>query len=167
MPDSVWERFEKTKIEDTYDDTIGSTVRRYYLAMAAWEMFLDNPVFGSGPGDFYYNCRLYYPLKAGRAHTMYLEIMAEMGMIGIGLFLAVLFSSLRGSGRGIKYGEEGYGGYGRGLWLGLIGFMVSAFFLHAQQEKVLWLVVFLSLAIERLVLAPPSESGLGPKKRVV
>ncbi|HQO57937.1 MAG TPA: O-antigen ligase family protein [Candidatus Omnitrophota bacterium] len=164
MPDSVWERFEKTKIEDTYDDTIGSTVRRYYLAMAAWEMYLDNPVFGSGPGDFYYNCRLYYPLKAGRAHTMYLEIMAEMGTIGIGLFLAVLFSALRSAGRAIKQGEC-YGSYGRGLWLGLIGFMVSAFFLHAQQEKILWLIVFLSFAIERLALAQPSGSKLKSKQR--
>lgn len=164
MPNSVWERFEKTRIEDSYDDTIGSTVRRYYLAMAAWEMFLDHPIFGAGPGDFYYNCRLYYPLKAGRAHTMYLETMAEMGTIGIGLFLAVLFSALRSSGRIIKHGGV-YGNYARGLWLGLVGFMVSAFFLHAQQEKVLWLIVFLSLAVERLGPALPSGSGIASPKR--
>ena len=160
MPQSVWDRFAKTKIEDVHDGTVESTVRRYYLAKAAWEMFLDHPVFGMGPGNYYYNCRLYYPIPAGRAHTMYLEIMAEMGAVGILLFLGVLLSAFKAMGRTIKRHDQ-FSGYARGIWLGLSGFMVSAFFLHAQQEKTLWLIVFLALAVDRLSqsLSPETQSN--------
>ncbi len=149
MPQSVWERFEKTRLEDTRDQTIGSTVRRYYLAKAAWEMFLDHPVFGAGPGSYYYNCRLYYPLAPGRAHTMYLEIMAEMGGVGITLFMLILWSVLQSNRKVIKNSPD-YSSYARGLYLGLIGFMTAALFLHAQNEKSLWFIVFLSLALRRI-----------------
>ncbi len=159
MPQTVWERFEKTRLENSHDDTIGSTVRRYYLAMAAWEMFLDYPIFGSGPGNYYYNCRLYYPLSPGRAHSLYLEIMAEMGSVGLILFLSVLFSALRHANRVIKSGIKPYDSYARGVFLGLIAFMVAALFLHAQQEKTLWLVVFLSLALTHLSQNPGPEKN--------
>ena len=150
LPQDFYERIEKTRLEDTYDEAIGSTVRRYYLAKAAWEMYLDYPVFGMGLGNYYYNCRLYYPLVGGRAHNMYLEIMAEMGTVGLLLFMSVILSAFKSINRVIKSDTE-LSHYGRGLFVGLTGFLISAIFLHAQVEKSLWLSVLLALALGRLV----------------
>ena len=151
LPQDFYERIEKTRLEDTYDEAIGSTVRRYYLAKAAWEMYLDYPVFGMGLGNYYYNCRLYYPLVGGRAHNMYLEIMAETGTVGLLLFMSVILSAFKSINRVIKSDTE-LSHYGRGLFIGIIGFLVSAIFLHAQLEKSLWLSVFLAMAMDRMTV---------------
>ena len=155
LPQDFYERIEKTRLENTYDEAIGSTVRRYYLARAAWEMYLDNPIFGMGLGNYYYNCRLYYPLVAGRAHNMYLEIMAEMGTVGILLFMSVILSAYKSINRIIR-SDTDLSPYGRGLFIGLTGFLVSAVFLHAQTDKSLWLSIFLAFALARM---PAAKKG--------
>jgi len=151
LPSSVWERFTKTKIEDKYigDPTIDSTTRRYLLAKAAWEMFLDNPLFGVGVGNYYWECGRYETVHAGRAHTTYLEVMAEMGIIGIFLFLGILFYTFKSLRKTMKSNFP-LSSYAYGLYTGLAGFLIAALFLHAQQEKMLWFVVFMAVALERI-----------------
>lgn len=153
MPGQFWQRFAETKIEvqpnELVTTTITSTVRRYYLAKAAWEMFLDYPIFGVGLGNYYWECPLYYPLAPGRAHNMYLEILAEMGMIGIFLFAGILISYLKCLGR-LKMAAFPYNLVAKSFFIGHMGFFIAALFLHAQQEKGFWLIMFMAVAMERL-----------------
>lgn len=153
LPSQVWERFGQTeatleRLEET--SNVNSTKRRLLLAKAAWKMFLEHPLVGVGVGNYYYECRKYAPIHAGRAHTTYLEIMAELGIIGIFLFLGILFNTFKILKKIIKSNCP-VGGYARGLWIGLVGFLIAAIFLHAQQEKALWFVVFMAAALERIV----------------
>ena len=150
MPKQVWERFEKIKVEEnSKEQDIGGTTRRYFLAKAAWQIFCDHPVFGIGIGNYYYECSRYQPVYAGRAHNMYLEIMAELGTVGITLFLGVILYTFKALNRVIK-SKSVISGYAKGLFIGLVGFLVAGIFLHAQQDRVLWFLVFMSTALGRI-----------------
>lgn len=152
MPEQVWERFDATKTTiSNFERTskVESTKRRIILAQSAWKMYLDNPIFGTGIGNFYYGHRQYSFLHAGRAHTMYLELMAELGTIGFLMFLGLLASTFK-TLKLITKSNSDLSPYAKGLSVGLVGFLVAAIFLHAQQEKVFWLCIFLTIALEQI-----------------
>ncbi len=153
MPQNLRERFDKTQVianaRGTGDGDIDSTTRRYYLAQAGWRIFLSHPLFGIGVGNYYYENRNYAPVSAGRAHNMYLEMMAELGIIGILLFLGIIFYTFKSLSRIIK-SKSTFRGYSKGFYIGLAGFLVAGIFLHAQQDRVLWFLIFMSTALERI-----------------
>lgn len=73
---------------------------RPILAAIAWEMFLDRPLLGCGYAQ-YAREHLQYtadrdgelPLEKGRgyvAHNVFLSLLAETGLVGLGLFTALL-----------------------------------------------------------------------------
>jgi len=161
MPAQVWERFERTKLEGPIgEETVASTQRRFLLAKAGWQMFLAHPIFGVGVGNYYWECRNYQAISAGRAHNMYLEIMAELGIIGTFFFLGILFSTFK-SLKKIINDRSPTSGYARGFYIGLAGFLIAAIFLHAQHEKVLWFVIFMAVALEQIAF---KKESLGDKK---
>ncbi|MFC1590524.1 O-antigen ligase family protein [Candidatus Omnitrophota bacterium] len=146
LPGQTWDRFQTMKAEGPDADPTGSVQRRISLARIGWSMFLDNPIFGVGVGNYYWQCRLYGPVIPGRPHNMYLEILAEMGIIGFMLFLGIIshtFAILRTVNKKCPHLSR----YARGIMLGLGGFLVSAIFLHAYHEKALWFIVFMSAAL--------------------
>lgn len=151
MPQQVWERFEKTRIEERSVGDIASTTRRFHLAKAAWEMFLDYPVFGVGVGNYYYKSTSYEHVRGGRAHNMYLEVLAELGIFGFMAFMGIIFSTLKSLKRIIKSNPL-VSNYARGLYIGILGFLFAALFLHAQQEKTFWFFIFMSAALERIAI---------------
>ena len=148
LPSLVWERVEETKesisnLETT--SSFDSTKRRYLLAKAAWEIFLEYPVTGIGLGNYYWECSKYEKIHPGRPRSTYLEILSELGLIGFMFFLGIIFYTLRGLGRIIKKTSDGYA---EGFYFGIIGFLVAAIFLHAYHEKILWFLIFMSTALE-------------------
>ncbi|MCX5699823.1 MAG: O-antigen ligase family protein [Candidatus Omnitrophica bacterium] len=153
MPQNLRERFSKTQVTANArgigDGDIDSTTRRYYLAQAGWRIFLSHPLFGIGVGNYYYENRNYAPVSPGRAHNMYLEMMAELGIIGIILFLGIIFYTFKSLNRIIK-SKSPLNGYAKGFYIGLIGFLIAGIFLHAQQDRVLWFLIFMSAALERI-----------------
>jgi hypothetical protein len=64
--------------------------------LALWDIALEDfaahPVLGSGAGTYedYWNQRRPNPGSARDAHSLYLETMAELGIVGLALLLAVL-----------------------------------------------------------------------------
>lgn len=153
MPQNLRDRFSKTKVSEhalgTGDGDIDSTTRRYYLTQAGWRMFLEHPLFGIGIGNYYYENRNYAPVHPGRAHNMYIEIMAELGIIGIFLFLGTIFFTLKGL-NGIIKSKSPLTGYAKGFYIGLVGFLIAGILLHAQQDRILWFIIFMSAALERI-----------------
>jgi len=153
MPQNLRERFTKTQVSvqayGTGDGDIDSTTRRYYLVQAGWRIFLEHPLFGIGVGNYYYENRNYAPVHPGRAHNMYIEIMAELGIIGIFLFLGTIFFTLKGLNEIIK-SKSPLTGYAKGFYMGLVGFLIAGIFLHAQQDRILWFLIFMSTVLERI-----------------
>jgi O-antigen ligase len=72
--------------------------------LAAWKVFLDHPIIGTGPGQFSgvysvdYSSEFYAVRRVTeprRAHSLYLELAAETGVIGFSVFMAIVIVTLR------------------------------------------------------------------------
>jgi len=88
----------------TFDLQGSSLNARLLMGRNAFEMIKDKPLFGSGIGTFKLNYLDYqanfirdipfyekYHLNAKEAHNEYLQIGAELGLIGLGIFLSIFF----------------------------------------------------------------------------
>ncbi len=81
-------------------ETAASVELRPILARIAWNMFLDKPLFGCGYGQYMNEHGKYLsdrtsvlPLETGRPfvqHNVFLNLLAETGLTGMGLFLLLL-----------------------------------------------------------------------------
>ena len=111
--------FEKTIAHTKFDNLIEatykmediSTMERLYRWVAAKQMVEDRPLFGFGPGSFYFHYKKYVlssfetyvsdnPEKSG-IHNYYLMILVEQGIFGLLIFLGFIISV-------ILYGERVY-----------------------------------------------------------
>jgi len=88
----------------TFDKRDTSINTRILIWKTTFNMIKDNPLFGSGIGSFKINYLNYqakylneYPayskywIKAGEAHNEYLQIWAELGIVGLVLFLSIIY----------------------------------------------------------------------------
>jgi len=87
----------------TFDEQDPSINTRLLIWKTTLEMIRDRPIFGSGIGTFKMNYLNYqaeflknnpyyirYSVKAGEAHNEYLQMWAELGIIGLGIFLGII-----------------------------------------------------------------------------
>jgi O-antigen ligase len=104
-------------VDQTGVDT--SSQARLMVMQVAWELFTTSPLFGRGTGSvsaFGAGRELSYP------HNVLLELAAETGLVGLGLYLAlvglVLWRLISRVNRRAKHGP---------LWLALIAMLVYTF----------------------------------------
>jgi len=136
--------------------------------MAIWKvtgtMIKDRPILGSGIGTFKYNDFRYqakffeqgdnrsiYPYYgfAEKAHNEYLQLWAELGTIGLAIFLWLMIAYFNS---GIRYLKREKDGQKQGIMIGLMGavvaFLVHSFFwfpLHLTTNvSLLWLFIGLA-----------------------
>lgn len=107
------------------------------------KMIAQNPLFGVGAGNY----ELVYPhfrtveewrlstrLVVGEAHNDYLQIAAELGLLGLGSFLWFLANLLKGAFRLASSTEEGVRRRGIGLFGALVALLIYAFFAFPLQN---------------------------------
>ncbi len=134
----------------------------------AVHMFRDHPVLGVGLGN--------YPTIEPRystqsidlqfvkfvvqdqlvAHNTYLELAAELGIVGLCTFLSILGLTLMRAARSLAAFEAERNElefYARGLVAGVIGMLTAYVFFSAQYEKQLWLLLGLLAALPTLTAA--------------
>ncbi|MBV6655608.1 MAG: O-antigen ligase family protein [Mameliella sp.] len=91
-------------IQATYEMEDITTMERLYRWVAGFNMTAAEPLFGFGPGNFYFFYKSYTvtsfttyvsdnPEKSG-IHNYYLMVLVEQGLPGLLLFLALLFYAL-------------------------------------------------------------------------
>jgi O-antigen ligase len=126
-------------------------------------MVRANPAQGVGAGN-YANSTIHYLLEPGTllrsdyivddpkaAHNVYLQTLAELGVVGLVLFLSVIAFALRslvGAARDFRAaGARGMEVLSRALLIGLCGLLAALFFSTAIYSKQLWLLLALSVAL--------------------
>ena len=150
---------------------IHSSDTRQFLWAAGVKMIEAYPITGIGLGNFKpFVDRFASPDLQGNfiAHNTYVEVTAEMGFPGILLFLAVIASTFLSLGRVIKATDKSSLPHqaSLGMQAGLCAFLVCAFFVSAEYQKLFWLLVFLSAALNALVptLAAAASPAVPPKR---
>ena len=107
-------------------------VERMAHWQAGWEMLLDNPLVGVGPGHYplayaAYAILPYWKDPLGHAHNIYLHIGAELGLVGLLAYLACLASwMLLGVRRSAAVDPSERAGLARALSVGVLGCLVAA-----------------------------------------
>ncbi|HEV2494763.1 MAG TPA: O-antigen ligase family protein [Terriglobia bacterium] len=159
-----------------YQAPDSSSMRRYVENAAAWHTFLDHPVFGVGPGQFaeYYSqaygnrVGLIEQTKKYRGHNLYLETLAETGLIGFASFLAILFVIMHGLWKQrsrLKITHPQLADTATGFFLCLAAYGTTAIFTHLSYQRYFWLLLALASSTIRIidseatVVAPQSQES--------
>lgn len=136
-------------------------------AIIAYRMFLDHPLLGVGYNNYAANY-LSYSSRVGidrrfeerDAHSMYLEVAAETGIIGVMAFSAMIVALFIGMHRArqilFKVQRADLVGWVNGIQFGLLGYMLASLFLHADYVRYFWLIVGLSASC--LVMAQTQKA---------
>jgi len=115
MPQAYKDRLATTESAATEDDSFRGRVSMWKYAVNLAD---DNPVAGGGFNVFYVRraAELYMPpgFKARAPHSIYFEVIAEHGYVGLTLFLTLLFSGWYSGGTQAKKFRR----YEETRWLG-------------------------------------------------
>ncbi len=138
----------------------GATRGRVTSMQATGLLFLDYPLLGAGPGMASQYYAEYAQLVGGkvrattrRAHSLYLEVAAETGMIGLLAFLAtvwVVLHAVDDMRRRTEYSDRQLWGLVCGLELGVLVHLTTSLFLHASYVRYFWLLLALTVAAAAL-----------------
>lgn len=146
-----------------------------------WRMVEANPALGVGAGNFQ-TSSVHYLLEPGAiervdfivdepkvAHNTYLGVLAELGVIGLALFLAIIAAAIASLWRAAQ--TFGAGGdremdlLSRAVLIALVGFLTAAFFGSREFSNQLWLMLALGpalLGLARLQLDRVGETDPRP-----
>ncbi len=124
---------------------------------AGLRMSLQHPLTGIGLGEFRPHLADYTgkPDLAKLAHNTYLEIAAELGFPCLVVYLWLLWETYRGCEliRRVAFRLDDRLSFSiaTGLQGGLVGYLVSSFFLSSEYVKFFWFYVFISIAMIRVM----------------
>lgn len=127
-----------------------STTTRYHLYIAGLKMTLYNWYIGVGPGNFYWYSIDYGAIAYNMAHNMYLATGGELGLIGLGAFLGMIYLTFRDllwiRRRALEVGDVPSFCMSNAFFSGLLAFCACSLFLHSEAEKFFWMVMFVTVA---------------------
>jgi O-antigen ligase len=156
-------------LHPTYSDT-GSSDARLQLWSIAFRIIADHPIVGVGLWQFAPYLIKYLPpgvdLGFHVPHNTYLEVAVELGIVGLALFLAMLFFSFLNLYRirkaAKRCGDTFTYSLSTAIGNGLVGFAIAAFFVSGMHTRVFWFSIFLSTCLPAfLAKAPVKAAGSG------
>jgi putative inorganic carbon (HCO3(-)) transporter len=140
---------------ETSDGPDSAIVGRQTENLAAWNAFLDHPLTGVGPGVYFHEYSREYANRLGirylesdrRGHSLYLEMAADMGMVGLGAFVAMVTSALVLLHRCMRYWrrlDPERALLASSFFFGLVAYLASAVFLHLSYQRYFWVLLALA-----------------------
>jgi putative inorganic carbon (HCO3(-)) transporter len=125
--------------------------------LAAWHTFLDHPGIGVGPGVYFRDYSRTYANRLGlrylkserRGHSLYLELAADTGILGLGAFLAMVGTALVLLYRNAKQWrsrDPERALLASSLFFGLFAYLMCGVFLHLSYQRYFWLPLALASA---------------------
>ncbi len=125
--------------------------------LAAFYAFRDHPLVGVGPGLFFTSYSSQYANELDlrfletnrRAHNLYLEMAADLGLVGLLAFLAIItvtMVQLWRLSRFWAHRRPEWRDLALAFMLALLAYMASGIFLHLAFQRYLWILVALANA---------------------
>lgn len=129
--------------------------------LVAWQIFADRPLWGVGLNNYKHYYQEYaQPLgwdnrrEERSAHSLYLEIAAETGLIGLAAFSAIIGVAFwRAHGARQSFMRAGQYDEAALIWalaVSLIGYLVASLFLHGAYPRFFWLWIGIMLALSQV-----------------
>jgi O-antigen ligase len=145
--------------------------------LATLNIFLDHPILGVGPGQTPRFIRDYgrgvgFKLldPSRRAHNLYLEELADTGIVGFALFggiLALTMGQLAALRRHVYGRDRATFFLASGLLLSIITYLVTGVFLHLSYARFFWFLLALAGAAihieQRQRAGQPDGAVTGPQ----
>jgi O-antigen ligase len=137
-----------------------------------WRVSADHPIEGVGLANFAAVSRSYTREPGGLSevkqiergqpvHNAYLSLLAETGVVGLALFLALAMASIGAGARAASRfdfaGETAAGTLTRAIIVGLIGVLSAAFFLPNAGDKRIF--ALMAMAVAALAIAERVRPG--------
>jgi hypothetical protein len=139
----------------THAATSDAWLIRRHLAVASLRMARDFPLFGVGIGRFLPESSRYAPpelrryYKVENAHNQTLQVLGELGGVGVGLFLALIGIGLVPARR--RAGADAPDPARTPLVFGLCGFLLATLLMHpllvAEVSAAFWIALGLARAM--------------------
>jgi len=127
--------------------------------LAAVNVFLDYPIFGVGPAQYspFYSIDYHmipeiafrYIPRTRRAHSLYAELAAETGIVGIFVFLSIvgwLLYQLWQASRRWVFNRPDLANLATTFLFSIVAYLGTALFLHLSYERYYWLLLALASA---------------------
>jgi O-antigen ligase len=159
-------------IFQTDKDTTNSAQERTELLKRAFEVAGNNLVVGVGIGNY-----PFYSLRQRMAHNSYLEIWAELGLLGLIAYLTMLFAPMRSLRRIARDVARSAAPADREIYLltagvqaAMVAYLVCSFFGSVQYQWFVYYIIAYAVALKRIhtaegatieesVPAEPSAAG--------
>jgi probable O-glycosylation ligase (exosortase A-associated) len=158
LPDSWTQRMHT--ISDYQDD--GSAMGRINAWRLSWRVALDRPIFGAGFQPFTeMTYARYLPevhTSSTDAHNIFFQVLAEHGFVGLGVFAALVASTLLTLGRVQRRARrnpafERLGSYAQIIEASMAGYVVSGFFLSRSYFDLFYHLVAITILLSTLLRA--------------
>jgi putative inorganic carbon (HCO3(-)) transporter len=124
---------------------------------AAWQMWSDHPWFGVGIGNYEPEYSQYalplWPVALGHAHNYYLNVAAEVGVVGLATYVLLWGLAVVGAWRACRRALR----WEWGLALGVLGVLVHLA-VHSFFDNLYVHAMYLQVAILLGVIAPYAKS---------
>ncbi|MBM7115358.1 O-antigen ligase family protein [Archangium primigenium] len=146
-PKTFWERNET--VTTFHQDA--SAMGRVYAWQVTSRISLDKPLLGVGAGSFRYAWPLYAPPEATRAyvaHNIFLDVIGELGWVGL-LFFLVFAGSATG-GAFAASSDPRMGWMARGLAASMTGYLICDLFSGYILSAHLYVLFGLAAAAQRI-----------------
>jgi O-antigen ligase len=134
-----------------------SIVGRQTENLAALHTFLDHPIVGVGPGVYFKEYSREYANRLGlrylqserRGHSLYLELAADTGLLGLGAFLAMVGATLallHQSAKRWRASSPERAMVASSIFFGLFAYLACGAFLHLSYQRYFWAILGLASA---------------------
>lgn len=180
-PQEYWDRISSITEDKTMEE--GTAGQRMFTWGIGWEMFLANPVFGVGQGNFPWTISDYLggrtwqtkSLAGRQAHSLYFTLLPELGLVGFSIFISMVYWNYRDTrvkqpkhsftprALGMRQVHQGAGSaraalFGNAILGGMIGYLVTSTFISTLYYPTFWIMMALAVALKNTTQDTPADN---------
>jgi O-antigen ligase/polysaccharide polymerase Wzy-like membrane protein len=156
-----------TEMQSITDMREATIQYRFDLWQIAYRMFEDYPLTGVGPGNFVWNAGDYQSAEqferyrrslaaSSVTHSLYFELLAELGLAGFSIFLAMLYRNWKDLRFVARVTHDGAGEmqrlacYERAIAGSFVGVLVSGASVSLLYYSHVWLLTAMAVALKEI-----------------